>query len=161
MCHDIEDPTFDATAIATNPRAQVRPVHRPPRVPADRHPHCRVDRHHRRLLPGVADPLRGGCDGRHPRRVSVVLSDIDPGEPGRRDYRGALLSDIAFGDWSRSALLRIAEEVCIQGHMLTLSFLRSVGARTSEAEALAIGRHQFCGIAGLAAATARPVRPRP
>ena len=40
MCHDIEDPTFDATATATNPRAQVRPIHRPPRVPADRAPHC-------------------------------------------------------------------------------------------------------------------------
>ena len=40
MCHTIEDPTFDATAVATNPRAQVRPVHRPPRVPSDRHPHC-------------------------------------------------------------------------------------------------------------------------
>ena len=25
MCHDIEDPTFDATAVATNPKAQVRP----------------------------------------------------------------------------------------------------------------------------------------
>ena len=40
MCHDIEDPTFDATAIATNPKAQMRPIHRPPRAPADRHPHC-------------------------------------------------------------------------------------------------------------------------
>ena len=40
MCHDIEDPTFDATAVATNPRAQVRPIHRPPRVPAGRTPHC-------------------------------------------------------------------------------------------------------------------------
>ncbi len=40
MCHTIEDPTFDATAVATNPRAQMRPIHRPPRVPADRHPHC-------------------------------------------------------------------------------------------------------------------------
>ncbi len=41
MCHDIEDPTFDATALATNPHAQVRPVHRPPpRRPADRTPHC-------------------------------------------------------------------------------------------------------------------------
>ena len=40
MCHDIEDPTFDATALATNPYAQVRPIHRPPRVPADRHPVC-------------------------------------------------------------------------------------------------------------------------
>ena len=40
MCHDIEDPTFDATAIASHPRAQVRPIHRPPRAPADRQPHC-------------------------------------------------------------------------------------------------------------------------
>src|SRR5688500_5331645 len=40
MCHDIEDPTFDATAIASHPKAQVRPIHRPPRVPADRRPHC-------------------------------------------------------------------------------------------------------------------------
>ncbi|MDQ1374002.1 MAG: hypothetical protein QOJ09_1340, partial [Actinomycetota bacterium] len=41
MCHHIEDPTFDATAAATNPRARMRPVHRPPRTPVDRHPHCR------------------------------------------------------------------------------------------------------------------------
>src|SRR6201994_3059627 len=40
MCHTIEDPTFDATAVATNRRAQIRPIHRPPRVPADRQPHC-------------------------------------------------------------------------------------------------------------------------
>src|SRR5699024_5688856 len=40
MCHDIEDPTFDATAVATNPRAQVRPIHRPPRQPHARTPHC-------------------------------------------------------------------------------------------------------------------------
>ena len=41
MCHDIEDPTFDATALATNRKTQVRPVHRPPRIPSDQHPHCR------------------------------------------------------------------------------------------------------------------------
>lgn len=41
MCHDIEDGTFDVTAQAVNPRARIRPVHRPPRAPADRVPHCR------------------------------------------------------------------------------------------------------------------------
>ena len=41
MCHTIEDGTFDITAQAVNPRARIRPVHRPPRVPADRVPHCR------------------------------------------------------------------------------------------------------------------------
>lgn len=41
MCHTIEDGTFDATAQAVNPKARIRHVHRPPRVPADRVPHCR------------------------------------------------------------------------------------------------------------------------
>jgi hypothetical protein len=41
MCHDIEDATFDVTAQAVNPKAHVRHVHRPPRSPEDRVPHCR------------------------------------------------------------------------------------------------------------------------
>jgi len=41
MCHTIEDGTFDVTAQAVNPRARIRHVHRPPRMPADRVPHCR------------------------------------------------------------------------------------------------------------------------
>jgi hypothetical protein len=41
MCHTIEDGTFDVTAQAINPKARIRHVHRPPRVPADRVPHCR------------------------------------------------------------------------------------------------------------------------
>jgi hypothetical protein len=41
MCHHIEDPTFDATIQAINPRAKCRPVHRPPRDPKDRVPVCR------------------------------------------------------------------------------------------------------------------------
>ncbi len=47
--HTIEDPTFDATAIATNLRVQVRcPIHqRRPRRPTGIR--IRVDRHHRRV----------------------------------------------------------------------------------------------------------------
>jgi hypothetical protein len=41
MCHHIEDGTFDVTAQAINPKARIRHVHRPPRVPSDRMPHCR------------------------------------------------------------------------------------------------------------------------
>jgi hypothetical protein len=48
MCHDIEDPTFDATAVATNARAG--PTHSPPAAyavgPA---PALRLDGRHRRL----------------------------------------------------------------------------------------------------------------
>jgi hypothetical protein len=42
MCHAIEDGTFDVTAQAVNPRARIRPVHRPPRAPADQAPADRV-----------------------------------------------------------------------------------------------------------------------
>lgn len=41
MCHAIEDGTFDYTAQAVNPKARIRPVHRPPRSPAGRVPFCR------------------------------------------------------------------------------------------------------------------------
>src|SRR5437764_6822579 len=40
MCHTIEDGTFDVTAQAVNPKARIRHVHRPPRVPEGRVPHC-------------------------------------------------------------------------------------------------------------------------
>lgn len=49
MCHTIEDPTFDATAIATNPRAQVRPSTGRPQAGRPASALC-VDRHHRRVL---------------------------------------------------------------------------------------------------------------
>jgi hypothetical protein len=42
MCHTIEDGTFDATAQAVNPKARIRPVHRPPRAPTARVPDNRV-----------------------------------------------------------------------------------------------------------------------
>jgi hypothetical protein len=41
MCHHIEDGTFDYTAQAVNPKAHIKHVHRPPRVPSDQSPHCR------------------------------------------------------------------------------------------------------------------------
>jgi hypothetical protein len=151
MCHDIEDPTFDATAIATNARAQVRPIHRPPRTPVGRQPHCHwtvtVDDAHPELpIPQAAFAIGAT------RAANVELAAIDLADEGAADYSGPLMADLRFEDWSRSALRRIAEEVCLQGHLLNLSFRRAVRERAAdEAQAIAIGRHQFCGIAGLAA----------
>ncbi|MFI1460670.1 hypothetical protein [Nocardia carnea] len=149
MCHDIEDPTFDATALATNKYAQVRPIHRPPRVPADRHPVCAwtvvIDESHTppevpRNAPLVAETVAAG----------LPLAAIDPGGEGRADYSGPLLSDLRFPDFSHSALVRIAEEVCLQQHLLVLGFMIAVHERTDDDSALEIGRKQFTGIAGVA-----------
>lgn len=149
MCHDIEDPTFDATAIATNVRAQVRPLHRPPRTPADRHPHCAwtvtiADDHDPLPIPEIATRM-----GRT-HAAQVDLSPIDPAEDGLGHYAGPLLDDLRFADWSHSALVRVAEEVCIQGHLLALSFREAVRARATDGATVEdIARKQLAGIAGL------------
>jgi len=151
MCHDIEDPTFDATATASNPRARVRPIHRPPRVPADRSPHCAwtvtiADDHPAVPVPAEAVAMAAT------RAATLELAPIDPDDPGAHDYAGSLVADLDFADWSASALRRIADEVCLQGHLLALSFLASVTARTpTPDEAVDFGRHQFTGVAGVAA----------
>jgi hypothetical protein len=151
MCHDIEDPTFDATAIATNPYAQVRPIHRPPRVPADRVPVCHwrvtIDAGHDALpVPVEAEVMS------RTRAATVALTPIDPADPGQHDYSGPLLADLRFSEWSRSALLRIAEEACLQGHLLALSGALATRARAdADQQAFELVRKQFTGVAGVAA----------
>jgi hypothetical protein len=150
MCHTIEDPTFDATAVATNPRAQVRPIHRPPRVPADRYPHCAwtvtIDESH----PPVSGIPALDVVGRR-RAAALELNPIDPNDPGESDYAGPLLSDFDFAAFSHSALVRIADEVCLQMHLLYLSFALAVQKRADPEQARAIATRQLVGIAGLGA----------
>ena len=153
MCHDIEDPTFDATAVATNRRAQIRPIHRPPRVPADRAPHCAWTVIIDDSYPEVEDhPAMDVI--RRTQAARTQLDAIDPGDEGQADYSGALLSDFDFGAFSHSALVRVADEVCLQMHLLNLSFVLAVGKRAGTDIALAkkICGNQLTGIAGVAAA---------
>ena len=152
MCHDIEDPTFDATAVATNPRAQVRPIHRPPRRPADRQPHCAwtviIDESYpeARSIPALDIVAKTNA-------ARFELAPIDPAEEGQADYSGPLLSDFDFAAFSHSALVRIADEVCLQMHMLNLSFGIAVRARAKGDDDLvtSICTKQLTGIAGVAA----------
>jgi hypothetical protein len=152
MCHDIEDPTFDATAVATNRRAQIRPVHRPPRTPANRKPHC--------AWTVIIDDSYPEVEGhpvldviRRTRAARTELDTIDPDDEGESDYSGALLSDFDFAAFSHSALVRMADEVCLQMHLLNLSFIIAVGKRAGTNTELAteICTKQLIGVAGIAA----------
>lgn len=151
MCHDIEDPTFDATALATNRKTRVRPIHRPPRKPSDRHPHCAwtvtIDESYPEVDFIPALDIVGASRAHH-----IELDPIDPDDQGAADYSGALLSDVDFGAFSHSALVRIADEVCLQMHLLVLSFNVAVAARTTDIELQrSIRTKQLIGIAGVAA----------
>lgn len=152
MCHDIEDPTFDATAGATNPRAQVRPIHRPPRVPADRVPHCHWKV---RIEPGAVpvEEIELTVRVRRSRLAGIELrrpaAQVDPG--GLDDYSGPFDPDLELEDLSHSALVTVAKEFCIQGHLLVRSFMMALARRWDDRTAAEIAAQQWVGIAGVAA----------
>jgi hypothetical protein len=62
---------------------------------------------------------------------------------------------VPFREFSHSALVRMAEEVCLQGHLLTLSYLLAVRARADDATAAAFARKQCTGVAGVVAGRLR------
>jgi hypothetical protein len=151
MCHEIEDPTFDATAVATNPRARMRPIHRPPRRPADRLPHC----HWRVNIEPDAEPVQEiplTERVRGSRLARLALAPHEPAEPGGwRDYAGPFDPDFQLEDLSHDALQTVAEEFCVQGHLLVRAFMMAVASRWGEDDAREIAGAQWVGIAGLAA----------
>ena len=132
MCHAIEDPTFDATAGATNPLAQVRPIHRPPRVPADRMPHCawRVD-----VVPTADAAVPSALEARlatsHLAQLPVP-SYQEVGDGGLTDLAGPFDPDFALEDLSGAAQQVALDEFAIQSHLLLRSFLLCTGERFGE-----------------------------
>jgi len=152
MCHAIEDPTFDATAVATNPRAQVRPLHRPPRVPAGREPHC----HWTITIDESFPPVEA-----HPYFAIVersAIAGIEIEEPtesrepgGWDDYSGDFDPDFELEDLSHRALVVALQEVAVQSHLLLRSFLVAVSERYGEETALELLPQIFAGLAGMTA----------
>lgn len=120
MCHTIEDPTFDATAVATNPRARIRPIHRPPRVPPDRHPHCHwtitIDPSNE---PVSAVPLTERVRG---LPLAGVANEVrGDRSDGMADYRGELRPSFRLADLATGTLAAVAREFQVQSHLLVCS----------------------------------------
>jgi hypothetical protein len=93
-----------------------------------------------------------GCrELRTSRAARLVLGPIDPSGDGMSDYSGPLLADLDFTAFSHAALVRMADEVCLQMHLLNLGFRRAVGRRSDTEAAGTIALRQLVGIAGVAA----------
>jgi hypothetical protein len=143
MCHDIEDPTFDATAAATNPQIVMRPIHRPPRLNEEggngehRFPHCRWQvmfseepntfEHHPNLAIMEKTALA---------TIDLPVSDEIRETGGLEDYAGEFDPHLQFEDFSQRALQIIALENAVQAHMLVcsygLSILKTHGREVAE-----------------------------
>jgi len=152
MCHDIEDPTFDATAAATHPCMKMRPIHRPPRSPEGRFPHCRWAV----FIGDEAEPYE-----QHPnleivrgsRIASVpVARPAADGEPGGwPDYSGDFDPGCQLEDFSHAALVVLAQEFAVQSHLLARAFMLCAAQREGDEVAAELGAAQWTGIAALTA----------
>ena len=157
MCHDIEDPTFDATAAATNPRMVMRPIHRPPRVDgpigngAGRWPHCRwsvsIGEHNQPYeqhpnLAIVAESKLASVP------IEVPASDGEPG--GWPDYSGPFDPGCQLADFSHRALVALDQEFAVQAHLLVRSYMLSQADHYGEQAAQELGRRQWIGHGALA-----------
>lgn len=151
MCHTIEDPTFDATATAANPRAQVRPVHRPPRTPADRHPHCEWTVTIVPEADALPVPEQAVAMWRsNAAQLPLATADADlPDDDGWNDYTAPLDPDLLMEHFSSAALSRICDEVALQGQLLTRAYLVEVADRLPPSEVATIGAKQAAGVAGV------------
>src|SRR3954454_3147906 len=147
MCHTIEDPTFDATALATHPHVQIRPIHRPPRVPAGREPHCHWTVIIDDSFPEVPP---------HPNEAIVARSvianvgvaqptgELEPG--GWDDYDRDFDPDFELQDLSHRALVAALQEFAIQSPLLFRAFLLAVEQEVDEAAAVAPHPEVFHGL---------------
>jgi hypothetical protein len=152
MCHDIEDPTFDATAAATNPRMRMRPIHRPPRVPADRMPHClwsvfidedALPQTPHRNLSVVADSKIANIS------IDLPAEDAEPG--GWIDYSGEFDPGLQLEDFGHRALLAVNQEAAVQSHLLVRAYLTNVAQKFGDDDARELGMGQWTGSAAVAA----------
>jgi hypothetical protein len=152
MCHDIEDPTFDATAAATHPRMKMRPIHRPPRVPADRYPHCRwsvfIDDEGEPVEP---HPNVALIEQSRLANIAVELPEADAEPGGWPDYSGPFDPGFQLEDLSHRALVVVCQEFAVQAHLLVRAYLLCIAQRFGDEAASELGRRQWIGMAALGA----------
>ncbi len=163
VCHDVEDPTFAATLCASDPRARIRPVHRPPRPSPEHHPHCEwVVEVDEGADPAPAPAVTGRLRDSRLLGLTVPLMPLDDPDGGRTDYRGPLDPDLRLEDLGPLALRALCREFAIQGHLLVLAFASALRERVEpEAVSAAVVAAQT-GTAGVVAARlARWLRRRP
>ncbi len=134
----------------------MRPLHRPPRIPAGRYPACRW----KVFLADDAEPyeqhpnleiVRGSKIARI--AIEAAAANMEPG--GWDDYAGTLDTGFQLEDLSHSALIVVNQEFAVQSHLLARAFLLCAAQRRDDATAIELGKAQWTGIAAL---TARRIR---
>ncbi|HTO71242.1 MAG TPA: hypothetical protein VMR31_15375 [Myxococcota bacterium] len=147
LCHDMEDPTFDATAIAVNPRARVRPEHRPPLALGHVGPTCRW----RVFLDDAAAPypplaVRDAVAASRAARFRFAELPAELGA-GLADYSGDFVPDFTLELLAQPVLARLCREWMLDVHLLTRAAQESLRVRWGADVARELAREQWAALA--------------
>lgn len=156
MCHDIEDPTFDATAAATHPNMVMRPIHRPPRVDGDfrgvpgnganRWPHCRWAVYiGEDSQPFEQHPNLDIMRTRKLSEIPLVLPDADAEPGGWNDYAHPFDPGMQLQDLSHRALVGVSQEFCVQTLLLMQSYFLCNQQALGDDKVQDLGRRMWIG----------------
>jgi hypothetical protein len=147
MCHDIEDPTFNATVMEVNPRARCHAIHRPPLAPGHTGPVCRWQ---------VSITPDAGTVTEHPLTEAVretraghfEFSATEPrGTGGLDDYSGPFLPNLQLEELSRPALVTQCKEFALDVHLLVRAGHLAVRDRWGADAMTAVARDHWAGAA--------------
>jgi hypothetical protein len=161
MCHDIEDPTFDATAAATNPRMVMRPIHRPPRIDGEvagvsgngpnRWPHCRWAVYiAEENQPFEQHPNLAVVGRSKLADIPVVVPESDAEPGGWPDYSGPFDPGCQLHDFSHRALVGLNQEFCVQTLLLMHSYMVCNANALGEEKTQELTRRMWIGHAAAA-----------
>jgi hypothetical protein len=147
ICHHMEDPTFDATVMAVNPRARCIPVHRPPLAPDHSGPVCRwevaiTDAH------GLVPEREITRTIRHSKAAGFAFArEGARGSGGMDDYSGPFDPDFALEDLAQPTLVALCKEFALDVHLLVRASHLSVESRWGESVRREIARDHWAGAA--------------
>lgn len=150
ICHHMEDPTFDATVMAVNPRMRCRPVFRPPHgeVPAGGPCRWRVAIEHDIGL--VEDnPILELV--RSSEAANFSFEAITPDSDGLADYSGDLKRDFVLEDLAHNVLARQCKEFSLDVLLLNRACYTSIAERWGEDVILELQIEQWRALSPLVA----------
>ena len=131
ICHHMEDPTFDATVMAVNPRMRCRPVFRPPHgeVPAGGPCRWRVAIDHDI---GLVEDNPTLDIVRTSEAANFSFEEIVPDNDGQQDYNGPFKHDFVLEDLAHNVLARQCKEFALDVHLLNRACYTSIAERWGE-----------------------------
>ena len=142
LCHHMEDPTFDATVIAVNPRMRCKPVYRPPveAVP-DRGP-CK-------WLVTIQDDIALAEDCPYLAQTSKTLAanftftTLPVSSDGLDDYSGDFKRDMCLEDLSHNTLATVCKEFMLDVFLLNYACHNAVAERFGEEHLWSLAQQQY------------------